>query len=123
MPSAASQYTRMANVVDANGLAIPTWPCKGASSASLFAMSASAPGSITVRLLAFVSVGTIGAISPQFTFTAGASADLGTYFSGTPNQATWMPIDGIGLIGIKIDAINGGPWTLGVTISRWRPKS
>lgn len=115
-----STFQRVATSVDADGSQIITWPCEGARSVALFALANSSGASITVRLLAFTSPNNLAAISPQFVFTGSSVVDFKGQYSGTPNAAVWMPIDGVGLAGVKVDAITG-TWVLGATVSRERP--
>jgi hypothetical protein len=110
-----STFQRSVVAVDPDGAKVPTWPVDGTDSLSLYALSAVAGSTITVRLLAFTSPGNLAAISPSFVFTASATADFAGQFSGTPSAAVWMEITGVTLCGVKVDAITGGPWLIGAT--------
>ena len=111
-----SAYQRVVTKVDPDGSKIPLWPCSAASSLSLFALATTAKASITVRLLAFTTPTTLAAISPTFIFSGSLTPDFGLQYSGTPNNTTWLPIEGVTFAGVKVDAIVG-QWTIGATIT------
>ncbi len=101
---------------DPDGSLIRKFPCVMASSVGLYALSQTGGATLTVRLFSFTVEGNLISISPSFTFISSAIADFGNKFSGTPNSAVWLGISGAGLIGIKVDALTGGPWTIGVNV-------
>jgi hypothetical protein len=113
-----STFQRVASVVDPDGSKIVLWPCADCDTVTLYALSASAGAVLTVRLLGFTGPGNLAAISAPFIFTASTTVDFAGQYSGSPNESVWMPIYGVTLAGVKIDAITGGPWTIGAAVSR-----
>ncbi len=112
-----STFQRVVTVIDADAAKVPTWPCQDGDTLLLFALSATSLATLSLRIFGFSSLGMLAAISPEFVFAAAATADYAGQFSGTPNLAVWMPIDGINFGAVKVDAITGGPWLICATVS------
>ena len=118
-PTAASdpinggQFDRIGlSAADADASAIQTFPCPGASVATVAAISDTASATITLRMIYFNGSYLPCGSSLPITFTAGKTADFGTLFMGVPDSDIWRPVAGANLIGIKVDAVSAGRWSI-----------
>ncbi len=113
-----SCFQRLTSVVDTDASQIVVWPCDKATSLSLYALCQTPGSTMTVRLFAFTPSKNLTGISLPLTFTSSATPDYMGQCSGTPDNTDWMGIMGTGLVGVHVDAITGGPWIIGVTVSQ-----
>jgi hypothetical protein len=100
------------SAADADASKIPTIPVSGASVGTVAAVCDTASASITARLIFFNASALPCGSSVQFTFTCAATADFGTLFLGIPNYDIWRPAAGASAIGIKVDSVSAGHWTI-----------
>jgi len=107
------QFDRIGvGAVDANSSAIQVFPCQGMSVATVAAVCDTAEASITMRMIYFNGSAIPCGSSIPITFTSAASADYGTLFMGVPNSDFWRPLAGATSIGIKVDKISAGRWSI-----------
>jgi len=108
-----SQFDRIGvSAVDANSSNIQTFSCQGMSVATMAAVCDSAEASITLRMIYFNASALPCGSSMAVTFTSAKKADFGTVFLGMPNSDFWRPLAGATSIGIKVDSISGGRWSI-----------
>jgi hypothetical protein len=86
--------------------------CQGASVASLAAVSDTANATLTLRMIYFNSTQLPCGSSPAITFTSATTPDFGALFAGLPSTETWRPSAGATSIGIKVDSVSGGRWSI-----------
>jgi hypothetical protein len=123
-PSATFYFVVAQGVIPPTPSTVPPAPVvasKRWEMLSILALSSSQPAGVTLRVFGFSAPNCLVAISPQFTFSAFAVQDYSGAYSGIPNSAVWMPIEGIALIGLKVDIISGatgGNWLLQAMLYR-----
>jgi hypothetical protein len=111
--SNGSQFDRIGvSAVDASSSNIQIYPCSGMSVATVAALCDTAESSITLRMIYFNGSALPCGSSMPITFTSGGNADFGALFMGVPNSDFWRPLAGATSIGIKIDNISGGRWSI-----------
>jgi hypothetical protein len=109
----ATQFDRIGiSAADADASAIQMFPCPGSSVATLAAICDTASVSITLRLFYYNASSLPCGTSVATVFSTGKTADFGPLFTGVPDSDIWRPIAGATSIGIKIDAVSGGRWSL-----------
>jgi hypothetical protein len=109
----ANSYSRAVTVPDPDGSLIPVWSCDKALAVYLSALAAAAGSSMTGRMFMFNSGHSLLSISEQFTFSVQTgAADYAGQWSGIPSFSPWQILAGVGLIGWKCDALQGGPWSI-----------
>jgi hypothetical protein len=107
------QFDRIGVVaVDADASNIPLFICQGMSVATVTAVCDTAAAAITVRLIYFNGSNLPCGSSMAITFMSGATADFGSLFMGVPDSDFWRPVAGASLIGVKVDAISAGRWSI-----------
>jgi len=107
------QFDRIGvSAVDANSSDIPVFPSPGMSVATVAALCDTAAASITMRMIYFNSSALPCGSSMPIIFTSGATADFGGLFMGLPNADFWRPLAGATSIGIKVDKISAGRWSI-----------
>jgi len=107
------QFNRTAiSAADADASKIPTFSISCALVATMAAVCDTASASITARLIFFNASGLPCGSSMQFTFTCASTADFGTLFLGMPNSDLWRPAAGASAVGIKVDIVSAGNWTI-----------
>jgi hypothetical protein len=107
------QFDRIGiGAVDGDASALPTFPCSGTSVATIAAICDTASATITLRMIYFNGSSLPCGTSLPTTFTAGKKADFGQLFLGVPDSDMWRPIAGAVSIGIKIDNVSAGRWSI-----------
>jgi len=107
------QFSRTGIVaVDANAATIPVVLNSALSVATVAALCNTASESITLRLIYFNSSSIPCGCSVPITFTSGAKADFGSLFMGVPNSDFWRPLAGATSLGIKVDSLSAGKWSV-----------
>lgn len=98
---------------DADGSKVPPVNTRGANGLTIGTRSLAGGSSITFRIISCDAAGNVQGVSPPCTRTAGAVADWGTEFLGTPTTAWDVALTPIQAdqVFIKVDAVTGS-WTL-----------
>jgi hypothetical protein len=107
------QYDRIGiSAVDENAANIPIYPCPGMSVGTMAALCDTGESTIALRVFFFNASNLPCGTSMPMTFTSGANADFGGLYLGVPSSDFWRPLAGATSIGIKIDSISGGRWSI-----------
>jgi hypothetical protein len=113
----AGQFDRVGlSAADPDSSNIPRWPCQGTSVANVAAVCDTAAASITVRMICFNGSGLPCGSSMPTVFTTGQNEDFGSLFVAVPSADIWRPVAGASSIGIKVDSISAGRWSIHGTI-------
>jgi hypothetical protein len=107
------QFDRIGvSAVDGDASAILTFPCPGSSVATIAAVCDTASATMTVRMIYFNGSSLPCGSSVPITFTTGKTADFGQLFLGVPDSDMWRPVAGANSIGVKVDNVSAGRWSL-----------
>jgi len=107
------QFDRIGiSAADADASKIQTFPCLGASVATVTAVCDTASATITVRMIYFNGSALPCGASLPIVFTSGSTADFGTLFMGLASSDMWRPVAGATSIGVKVDSVSAGRWSL-----------
>jgi uncharacterized protein (UPF0212 family) len=109
----SGQFDRIGvSAVDGDASAIQTFPCSGTSVATIAVVCDTALATITLRMIYFNGSYLPCGTSMPITFTAGKAADFGQLFMGVPDSDMWRPVSGANSVGIKVDNVSAGRWSI-----------
>jgi hypothetical protein len=98
--------------VDADASNIQLLSCQGMSVATVAAVCDTASATLKVRMIYYNNSGIPCGSSLPVTFTSGPVADYGGLYMGVPDSDIWRPVAGATSIGIKVDSVSAGRWSI-----------
>jgi hypothetical protein len=98
--------------VDTDASNMQVFSCQGMSAATVAAACDTASATLKVRMISYNNSGIPCGSSLPVTFTSGSVADFGGLYMGVPDSDMWRPVAGATSIGIKVDSVSAGSWSI-----------